>query len=296
MTASWASRADENVEPSTWDKCVTTLLSLGSDDILYRGHASFDWQLNSTLERALLDHARVFDQHKYELMLSMAADDATENWANDVEKTLMMRFRQQALSYNVPDLPPLRDRLGWWEVMQHHGAPTRLLDWTTSPFIGLWFATESHQPEHGDMALWIYSRDTVSRNLATVIADIKSDEDYDLLDERELQNKLIQTVIAGDRTALLVPVKPRQFQRAIAQQSVLTVSPNIGVARPADWWVREKLATRIRIKQEWKPQIQAACQSMGLSRVSLYRDLDNLGASIRQNFLNKEFRPDLGLF
>jgi FRG domain len=280
MAASWASHIGEDVEPPTWDECLKMLLSLGGDELLYRGHARFEWNLSSTLERALLENSERFDERKHDLMLSMAADRGTENWAGDVERVLMLRFREQALHFDIPALPPLWDRLGWWEVMQHHGAPTRLMDWTTSPFIGLWFAVDHHNRGDGDMALWVYSRNTASLNLATAMAKVKSTEDYDLLDDRQLQNMLVQIAITGDWTALLIPIRPRQFQRAVAQQSVLTVSPGIAVARPADWWIRERLATRIRIREDWKPEIQAACQSMGLSRAGLFRDLDSLGASI----------------
>ena len=77
-------------------------------------------------------------------------------------------------------------------------------------------------------------------NFAKAVAKIKSTEDYELLDDRQLQNMLVKLVITGDWTAVLIPVKPRQFQRAVAQQSVLTVSPRIGVGRYADWWIREK--------------------------------------------------------
>ena len=272
------------------------LLSLGSDDVLYRGHACFDWKLSSKLERALLDYAQQFDKRMYELMRSMSKDDETENQANDIESVLMLRFRQQALRFDIPDLPPLWDRLGWWEVMQHHGAPTRLMDWTTSPFIGLWFAVEYHKKGCGDMALWVYSQNAASVNTAEAMAKVKLSDDYESLDDRRLQNMLVQFAITGDWTAVLIPIKPRQFQRAVAQQSVLTVSPRIGVARYADWAIREKLATRIRIKEDWEPQIHAACQSMGLSRVSLFRDLDNLGASICQNFVDKKFVSNLGIF
>jgi hypothetical protein len=296
MATGWVSRAGDNVEPSTWDECVEMLLSLGGDDVLYRGHARFEWTLSTTLERALLDNSERFDEQKHGLMLSMSADRTTENWAGDVERALMLRFRHQAQRFDIPELPPLWDRLGWWEVMQHHGAPTRLMDWTTSPFIGLWFAVEYHNNGDGDMALWVYSRDTVSLNLSKVMAEIRSTKDYELLDIRELQNMVLQYAIAGDWTGLLIPVKPRQFQRAVAQQSVLTVSPRIGVARPADWWIRERLATRIRIKEDWKPDIRGACRSMGLSRASLFRDLDSLGASVRQSFLDTAFRFDPGIF
>jgi hypothetical protein len=294
MATGWSSRVGEDLEPRTWDQCLKMLLSLGGDDVLYRGHASFDWRLSSTLERALLENSERFNKRMHDLMLSTSADSTVENLANDVESVLMLRFRQQALRFDIPQLPPLWDRLGWWEVMQHHGAPTRLMDWTTSPFIGLWFAVEYHKK--GDMALWIYSRDTASANVTKAMAVVKSTEDYELLDDRQLQNMLVQSIISGDWTAVLIPIKPRQFQRADAQQSVLTVSPRIAVGRPADWWIRERLATRIRIKAAWKPKIQAACASMGLSRVSLFRDLDSLGASIRQNFVSKKYESDLGIF
>lgn len=296
MATGWASSVGQDVEPPTWDECLKMLLSLGGDDVLYRGQARFEWNLSTTLERALLEHSERFDKRKHGLMLSMSADKEAEDWANDVESVLMQRFRQQALRFDIPNLPPLWDRLGWWEVMQHHRAPTRLMDWTTSPFIGLWFAMEYHNTGDGDMALWVYSRETASLNMAKIMAQVKSSEDYESLDDRQLQNMLVKFAIAGDWTAVLIPISPRQFQRALAQQSVLTASARIGVARPADFWVRQKLAIRIRIKERWKSEIQAVCRSMGLSRVSLFRDLDSLGESIRQNFVDKEYDSDLGLF
>jgi hypothetical protein len=271
------------------------LLTLGGDDVLYRGHSGFDWDLSTTIERALLGHAENFDEHKFGLMRSMAADTVTEKWAKDVEDSLTHRFRQQALRSDVASMPALWDILGWWEVMQHHGAPTRLMDWSASPFIGLWFAIEHHNVGSGDMALWVYSRSIPAVNLGPVMARVKSHDAYETLDDRRLQNLMVRFAI-DEELMFLVPVKPRPFQRAIAQQSILTVSPNIGVARGADWWVRQRLATRIRIKEEWKPNIQAACRSMGFSRASLFRDLDSIGASVSRDFVGSSYVSGLGMF
>jgi hypothetical protein len=268
------------------------LLSSGGDDALYRGQRCFDWELRASLERVLLTYAEQHDPRLHELMMSMSADSATEKRVRDIELKLMQRFRQRAMHFGLPGLPEASDILGWWELMQHHGAPTRLMDWTTSPFVAIWFALDGHEDGDGDMALWIYDRANASVNLQQEITRLRTCEDYELLDDRQVQNRLVTFVIEASK-GILVPVRPRQFARAVAQQSILTVSPDIGVGRPASWWIRSKLATRIRLREEWKPEMQAACQSMGLSRAGLFRDLDSLGRSVAQDFMSGISRSDL---
>lgn len=285
MPIDWASRVGEEIQPASWDECVNLLVSSGANKTLYRGHQCFNWELQSTIERALLNHAEQWDERKYGLMQSMAADHETDQWALDVETKLTQHFRRNAMRFDIPNLPEAWDKLGWWEMMQHHGAPTRLMDWSLSPFTALWFALEGHEDGSGDLALWIYDRRTAEVNHLEAERKLRRTENYDLLDDRQIQNRLVAFALEDNNPAL-IPVTPRQFPRAVAQQSVLTVSPTIGVARPAHWWIREKLATRIRLREEWKPDMDAACRSMRLSRPSLFRDLDSLGAYISQSFVS----------
>jgi hypothetical protein len=56
-----------------------------------------------------------------------------------IEQQMLKEFKRRAHFYlNV--LPPEGDILGWLALMQHHGGPTRLLDWTYSFFVAAFFA------------------------------------------------------------------------------------------------------------------------------------------------------------
>lgn len=66
--------------------------------------------------------------------------DKTASALGRLEKELMMRFRQRSIPFVTRSLADDWDTLFF---MQHYGVPTRLLDWTENPFIGLYFAVMS---------------------------------------------------------------------------------------------------------------------------------------------------------
>jgi hypothetical protein len=71
----------------------------------------------------------------------------------NMESNLLKQFQKYAHKHVVE-----RDtEWHWLSIAQHHGLPTRLLDWTYSPYVALHFATSSTAEFNKDGAVWMVS-------------------------------------------------------------------------------------------------------------------------------------------
>ena len=68
-----------------------------------------------------------------------------------VEKSLLRRFKDQAVPYL--NFRPEND-WDWLAIAQHHGLPTRLMDWSTNPLVAAFFAVQSN--DDSDAAVYAY--------------------------------------------------------------------------------------------------------------------------------------------
>ena len=109
----------------------------------FRGQADQEWKLVPSLTR---------------IALKSGLDQQT---TLEFERSAYQTFRAGA-HLHLPSamIPPRGNLPGWWSLMQHYGAPTRLLDWTHSPFVAAYFACESHPDKDG--TVWAVHRRTVN--------------------------------------------------------------------------------------------------------------------------------------
>ena len=115
-----ASTISEFVE---WAEQVADLCTTGDlyENPWFRGVASSTFRLVPSLYRS--------------------ADGKEDRFSDD---ELRSEFKRRALPL-VAERPP-RDDWEWYSLMQHYGAPTRLLDWTDSALVALYFAISSYRP------------------------------------------------------------------------------------------------------------------------------------------------------
>jgi hypothetical protein len=110
----------------SWEQLLERLKTLELEGKwIFKGLLS-EWRLHSTLDRAFLK-------------FNIDRNDEQAP-ANAIEKELIRDFQRL---YDGNDRQAvLEDTLYCISLMQHHGAPTRLMDWTYSPFIAAYFALE----------------------------------------------------------------------------------------------------------------------------------------------------------
>tara|TARA_R110001599_G_scaffold26612_16_gene93891 strand:- start:3198 stop:3956 length:759 start_codon:yes stop_codon:yes gene_type:complete len=230
--------------------------------------AEFLQQLSEIAEQAA-DQTIWFRGHarqSFKLLPSVARNDK----ALQREQLLSKRFKQNAYPFRIS---PPQDEWEWLFLMQHYGIPTRLLDWTESPLVALYFAVHDADEKHDeeDACIWVLQPEKYNFEIPRLQPSVSVDipcfgvdpvlEDYrpDKIALERMSNKLPVAAIAH-----------RKNERIMAQLGVFTIMHR-------DMTPLEELGdaylAKLRIPSDAKEALRKELAALRINRLSLFPEL-----------------------
>lgn len=207
--------------------------------------------------------------------------------------------RAPALSdYTKPSDNRMFSNWEWYFVMQHYGAPTRLLDWTDASLIALYFAVRSNSGNF-PAAVWVLDAWWLNQKV-TRRDEVIPPADPGTLpsDRKKVAPWLPDRFKKGSRLPVFpVAVLPTHTMRRIsAQRSCFTVH---GRERYGFEKLDKKRAQLVKIEiPSWEvKQIRRSLEACGIDEVSIFPDLEALGRAVTLNWKTvTEHLPHEGVY
>lgn len=217
-----------------------------TDPVWYRGHGIQSWKLVPGFHR-LKNHAS--------------------------ENDLINKFRQNA-NLLVEQTP--KSEFDWLFVMQHYGVPTRLLDWTESPLVGLYFAVTEHPRANG--TLWVLKPIELNKQTTAKPDDAKYIPSFE---DDALKTYSTIAVEKGNLKGILpvAVIATRNNDRIQAQLGAFTISHSDKT--PIEDIGNKKHVLKYTIPAAAKAKIQADLRLLGFTKFQVFPELASIGEHIR---------------
>jgi len=211
----------------------------------------------------------------WELVPSLARNPAHLLAENAVTK----RFMQNA----TPHLKAaIMREWEWMFLMQHHRAPTRLLDWTESPLTAMYFAVSEALHTGNVAAVWCLDPVALNRE-----ANLSFDFEQEIPafgNDKNLESYLPSRV--KDDPTKLQPIAimgPRNTPRMAAQLGTFTINHRLHT--PIEQIGKQKHVWRWLVPPTAKSNVMRELSILGVSALTVFPELDRVAD------LSKELLP-----
>jgi hypothetical protein len=226
-------------------------------DYVYRGEASVDASLQTSLQRLGGDYA-------------------------EVERHLLRNFRKYARHEDVPE-----DSLWHWLALaKHHALATRLLDWTFSPYVALHFATAYPRDYEQDGLIWMVDFVETNKLLPKRLSKALEEEGMNAMSAELLTEHAPRLgdfdQLGDDFVVFFEP--PALDQRIVNQYALFSLMPSPH-ARMDEWLEsRPGLARRVVLPAELKWEVRDKLDQANITERVLFPGLDSLATWLKRYF------------
>lgn len=221
-----------------------------------------------------------------------------------LEKHLLRNFRKYAQLGE-------RELGSFWHLLsiaQHHGLPTRLLDWTYSPYIALHFATVNLERIVTDGAIWVVDYEKAHNHLpgplrnllraegaqaftVELLTSLHPHDNMHGVDEGSFQD-FVETLkefdaLGSTEEFLLFFEPPSMNERIVNQFALFSVMPN--PRRNIDGWLEshQDLFRRLIIPADLKWECRDKLDQCNISERVLFPGLDGLSSWLKRQYSPK---------
>jgi hypothetical protein len=243
---------------------------------IYRGHKSKAWPIRTSLERCC--EREKIKPHSH----------------SRIENELIRDFQRAYYQYGR-HIPDDKSIIEWTALMQHHGAPTRLVDFTYSIYVAAYLALESAE---SDCAVWAVRAPWALRQSVAAFQTIKK-PNASLLQSatrpghEEVANDLL---FSEPFAKVAVPLSPfRLNERLRTQRATFLVPGDVSHTFMDNLFAlaghnRRTNLIRIQIPLKFRREAIEQLFAMNISRTSLFPGLDGYAQSL--GIFHPSFRPD----
>jgi hypothetical protein len=207
-----------------------------------------------------------------------------------LEKDLLARFRQRSIPFHSR---PLTDEWEWLFLMQHYGVPTRLLDWSESPLMALFFAVtqashtigNSGRPVFaGDACVWLLDPDQWNKQsvgLKSFTGQVLTTDDPNASGYKPVGN------VTTMKSYPIAVYGSHNSQRIVAQRGVFVCFGKD--MRPMEAvYDLEGFPTgclmKLLLKKGRLPHLYEALRRQGITDSVVFPDLDGLAREIKREY------------
>lgn len=230
---------------------------------LFRGVSDDKYELKPSLCR-IVNEWQLKPEPEYVYKIECAA-------SKDFKQRLQL---YESAPRQLDDHDSWDNRVTLWQKMQHYGAPTRLLDWTASPYVAAYFAARESFSKDGAIYMVDYGA------LADRMTEQLPSMEIGTEPNRGCQNPLIyfRRCDVPDRRMFAQQgwTSCCNFAELDHGEVILKAFQDTHTNKPGHW------ARKIIISKEAKPAILRELFDMNIRGESLFPDLQGLGMSCKE--------------